>query len=136
MMGSERTVWDARAVTVGGVVRRDLGCIAIASVRRQLEAAGGTWADHAENVRAAVGGFLEQTPNAHVILYAASAACHRGAYTGPGDVAMPRAVRNATRRIGKLLPALAAMTGLDALVATLGESSPVVQRLRENDRAA
>jgi hypothetical protein len=48
------------------------------------------------------------------------------------NVATPRTARDATRRIGGLLPALAAMAGLDALIATLGESSPVVQRLREN----
>ncbi len=87
-------------------------------------------APHIAQVRAAVRDFLGGASAYHVILYAASAEAVPHRYTGPGDEAFPGAVRRAVRRIGRLLPALAAVAGLEALASTLGEDSPLVQRMR------
>ncbi|MBX3322697.1 MAG: hypothetical protein KF757_06870 [Phycisphaeraceae bacterium] len=125
-------LWDARASAVLSAVRREVARRAVKSVRTQVEAAEGDWADHAASVKAAVLGFLALAECHHVILYAASYECAPGVYSEPADVGFPRAVRRAVRRIGPMLPAQAAMRGLDTVAASLGEASPVVQRMRAN----
>lgn len=127
---TDNELWSARGLAVAEDVRREVARRALKSVRLQVERAGGEWADHSAQVRAAVLGFLGVASAYHVMLYAASAETVPHRYTGPGDVAMPRAVRRAVRRIGALLPSLAAVAGLDAVAASLGEDSPVVRRLR------
>lgn len=129
-MNAEHKRWNTRALAIASDVRRRIERRALASVRSQLEAAGGTWADHAEKARTAVGAFLATDGSRYVLLYAASSECAPGVYAGVPDVGFPRAVRQAVRRIGALLPSGAAVAGLDAVAASLGEDSPVVRRLR------
>ncbi|GMV71382.1 MAG: hypothetical protein DYG93_01885 [Leptolyngbya sp. PLA2] len=131
-MKTEHQLWSARGLAVAEDVRREVARRALKSVRLQVERAGGDWDDHSAQVRAAVRDFLGGASAYHVILYAASAEAVPHRYTGPGDEAFPGAVRRAVRRIGRLLPALAAVAGLEALASTLGEDSPLVRRLRAN----
>lgn len=129
---TDNELWSARGLAVAEDVRREVARRALKSVRLQVERAGGEWADHSAQVRAAVLGFLGVASAYHVMLYAASAETVPHLYTGPGDEAFPRAVRRAVRRIGRLLPSLAAVAGLESLASTLGDDSPLVRRMREN----
>jgi len=131
-MKTEHELWSARGLAVAEDVRREVTRRALKSVRLQVERAGGDWDAHSADVGKAVGDFLGGQTAYHVILYAASAESVPHLYTGPGDEAFPGAVRRAVRRIGRLLPALAAVRGLDAVAASLGDDSPVVRRMRAN----
>lgn len=105
-------------------------------VRQRIEAAGGKWSGCAEVTRRAMTAFLDSDGPRHVILYHATQQTHPLRWRGWASDAMNTATRRAARSIGPLMAYQAMIRVLDSVCATLGESDPLVQRLRENDRAS
>jgi hypothetical protein len=105
-------------------------------VRQRVVAAEGKWSDCAGIVRDAMTAFLESDGPRHVILYHATQRTHRLFWRGRPSDAMNTATRRAARSIGPLMAYQTMIRAIDALCVSLGESAPLVRRLRENDRDA
>lgn len=127
-------VHATRAQHVARMVRDRIVSDARKEVRSRIEAAGGRWSEWAEIAREALTAFLETDAPRHVILYHATQRTHPLRWRGRASDAMNTATRRAVRAIGPLMAYQAMIRVLDSVCATLGESDPLVQRLRENDR--
>jgi trans-2-enoyl-CoA reductase len=133
-MVNPENVHATRAQHVARMVRDRIIAEARKEVRSRIESAGGRWSDWAGIVAEALAGFLETDAPRHVILYHASQRTHPIYWRGRASDAMNTATRRAVRAIGPLMAYQAMIRVLDSVCATLGESDPLVQRLRENDR--
>lgn len=133
-MVNPENVHATRAQHVARMVRDRIVAEARKEVRSRIEAAGGRWSAWAGVVRRTLEEFLESDAPRHVILYHAAQRTHRVYWRGRASDAINTAASRAVRAIGPLMVYQAMQRALDSLCEALGESEPLVQRLRANDR--
>jgi hypothetical protein len=129
-------VHATRAQHVARMVRDRIVAEARKEVRSRIEAADGKWSDWAGIARNAMIAYLESAGPRDVIVYHATQRTHPRFWHGRPSDALNMAARRATREIGPLMAYQALIRALDAVCEASGEASPLVQRLRENDREA
>jgi hypothetical protein len=135
-LNSRAVTHETRANHVARMIRDRIMADARKEVRQRIEAAGGKWSGCAEVTRRAMTAFLDSDGPRHVILYHATQQTHPLRWRGRASDAMNTATRRAARSIGPLMAYQALIRALDALCEALGETSPLVQQLREKDRDA
>lgn len=133
-MSTSENIHTTRAAHVCRMVRDRIMADARKEVRQRIIAAGGKWSDWSARVRDALTEFLESDAGRYVILYHTTQRTHPRFWHGRPSDALNMAARRATREIGPLMAYQALIRALDAVCETSGEASPMVQRLRENER--
>lgn len=133
-MSTSENIHTTRAAHVCRMVRDRIMADARKEIRQRIDAAGGKWSDWAGIVRNAMIAFLESGGPCDVIVYHATQRTHPRFWHGRPSDALNMAARRATREIGPLMAYQALIRALDAVCEASGEASPLVQRLRENDR--
>jgi hypothetical protein len=130
-----QTTSSARTNHVAHSVRRKIIDRALQQVRRKVVAAGGKWTARVKgSCRSIIGDFLNEDAARWVILYHASRETIPARWKGRVSEATRTAVTRSLRGIGPYLGTMAAMRALDMLCEAWGDTNPVVQRLREQDR--
>jgi hypothetical protein len=126
------TIHTTRASHVARMVRDRIQADARKEIRQRIEAAGAEWSAGAGVMDRALTDFLDSDPARYVIMYHAAQRTHPIHWRGRASDAMNIATSRAVRAIGPLMAYQAMQRALDALCEALGESSPLVQRLRKN----
>lgn len=131
---NRENIHNTRAAHVCRMVRDRIMADAEKEVRQRIEAADGRWSDWDATTRDALIAFIESEMNVPIIIYHATQQTHPRRWKGRPSDAMNTAARRAARAIGPLMAYQAMIRALDAVCEASGPASPLVQRLRENDR--